>query len=113
MLKLDNEITVSDQFGSQIPKSRKRLMERLDHMVASGQVTLEEAARLRATEGSADFDAAVVAIRTRHAQGRLDLAIESGQMTQTEADQNLERLKRGEHPRALRAHLRQITSRRH
>jgi hypothetical protein len=86
-------------------KNRARLLDRLDHLVGTGQVTEEEAQGLRRAEDPQDFDAAVVAIRTRHAQARLDAAVAAGQMSKDEADANLARIRAGEHPRGLRAHL--------
>jgi hypothetical protein len=96
-----------------MPKNRERLLERLDHMLGSGQVTAEEATALRAATSAEDFEAAVVRIRTRHARARLDAAVEAGQMTEAEANANLEQLHKGEHPRGLRAHLRKVTSKDH
>jgi hypothetical protein len=93
-----------------MPKNRERLLERLDHMVRSGQVTAEEATVLRAATNAEDYETTVISIRTRHARARLDAAVEAGQMTQAEANANIERLQKGEHPRALRAHLRKIAS---
>ncbi|MBJ7608865.1 MAG: hypothetical protein JF887_05475 [Candidatus Dormibacteraeota bacterium] len=87
------------------PKSRERIVQRLDKMVASGRVTETEAARLRAAAEPDQFDEAVRSIRVRHAGVRLDAAVESGEMTQEEADGYLTRLKQGEHPRGLRSHL--------
>jgi hypothetical protein len=101
---------INDEFAPSMLKNRKRLLERLDDMVRSGQVTDEEASDLRAATNAEDYDAAVITIRTRHAQARIDVAVEAGQMTQAEATTNLERIKQGEHPRGLRAHLRKITS---
>ncbi|MGH9077646.1 MAG: hypothetical protein ACRDY0_09390 [Acidimicrobiales bacterium] len=89
-----------------------RLLERLDRMVEKGQVTAEEAGRLRAAETDGDFDAAVVAIRGRHAGVRLSAAVDAGQMSQAEDDANLERIRRGEHPRGLRAHVARLAPRR-
>jgi hypothetical protein len=82
-------------------------------MLGSAQVTAEEATALRAATSVEDYEAAVVTIRTRHARARLDAAVEAGQMTQAEANANLGRLQKGEHPRGLRAHLRKITSNDH
>jgi hypothetical protein len=96
-----------------MPKNRKRLLERLDHMVRSGQVTEEEATDLRAAANDEDYQAAVVRIRTRHAQARLGAAVDAGQMAPVEASANLEEIKKGKHPRGLRAHLRKITSQDH
>ena len=89
--------------------NRKRLLERLDHMVESGQVTAEEAGRMRTAATDAEFDAATVAIRTRHASASMSAAVEAGQMTQAEADANLSRIRNGEHPRGLRAHVAKLT----
>ena len=52
-------------------KNQSQLSERLDRMIASGQVTGTEAAQLRTAETGDDFDAAVTALRTRHAGARL------------------------------------------
>ena len=90
-----------------------RIVGQLDKMVASGRITEEEAERLRATEGSADFDAAVGQIRVRHAGAHMDKAIAEGEMTQEEADGYVERLRGGEHPEGLRARLRKHRPRRH
>jgi hypothetical protein len=89
--------------------NRKRLLERLDHMVEAGQVTAEEAGRLRSATIDAEFDAATVAIRTRHASASMSAAVEAGDMTQVEADTNLARVRNGEHPRGLRAHVARLT----
>ena len=91
---------------------RPRLMRRLDSMVASGRVTDEEAARLRAASSNDEFDEAVRGIRLRHAQTRLDTAVEGGDMTREDADGFIARLGAGEHPRSLRAHLGKFRPRR-
>ncbi len=97
---------MNDEFENQTgPKSRERILERLDKMVASGRVTETEAARLRAAAEPDQFDEAVRGIRVRHAAARLEAAVEGGQMTQEEAAGYLERLRKGEHPRSLRTHL--------
>ena len=90
-------------------KNRSRLLERLDRMVASGQVTDTEAAQLRAAETEDEFDAAVTAIRTRHAGARLRAAVDDGHMSEEEAEANLARIRAGEHPRGLRALLGRLT----
>lgn len=95
---------MGDPFGEGFT-NRSRLLDRLDRMVASGQVTDDEAARLRSAESAQDSDAAVVAIRARHAKERLDAAVAAGQMTQDDAEANLAKINAGEHPRGLRAHL--------
>ena len=92
-------------------KGRERLLKQLDKMVASGRVTETEAARLRTAAGSDEFDSASRDIRVRHARAQLNAAVEGGQMTQEEADAHLEGLKRGEHSRSLRAHLRRLLPR--
>jgi hypothetical protein len=92
-------------------KDRKRLLERLDRMVETGQVTGEEADRLRGAGTDDEFNAAVVAVRSRHAEARLNAAVEAGVMTQAESDANLERIRQGEHPRGLRAHLARMVPR--
>jgi hypothetical protein len=84
----------------------ERIIQQVDKMVNSGRITEEEAARLRATEGTADFDAAVADIRARHAGNHMESAIDRGEMSREEADGYLERLRGGEHPEGLRARLR-------
>jgi polyhydroxyalkanoate synthesis regulator phasin len=85
---------------------QERIIEQVDKMVASGRITEEEAAQLRATEGTAEFDAAVGAIRARHAGAHMEAAIADGEMSKEEADDYLERLREGEHPKGLRTRLR-------
>jgi hypothetical protein len=103
----------NDDFARTMPKNRKRLLERLDHMIDTGQVTAEEATEIRAATNAEDHAAAVVKIRTRHARARLDAAVEAGQMTEVEANASMEQIERGQHPRSLRSHLRKITSEGH
>ncbi len=83
-----------------------RIIEQVDKMVESGRITKDEAVRLRATEGTAEFDAVVGEIRARHAGAHMEVAIADGEMSQEEADGYLERLRSGEHPKGLRARLR-------
>jgi len=83
-----------------------RLLARLDHMVERGRVTEAEAAALRAAGDPSAVDAAVGAIRLRHASPKLVEAVEQGAMSEGEVEAFRERLRRGEHPRSLRAHLR-------
>jgi hypothetical protein len=85
---------------------QERILEQLDTMVASGRVTEEEAARLRATEGTSEFEAAVGAIRARHAGTHMESAVAGGDMSDEEAQSYLGRLRNGEHPEGLRARLR-------
>ena len=84
----------------------ERILQQVDSMVASGRITEGEAAELRATAGTPRFHAVVGAIRARHAGAHLDAAVAAGDMSQAEADADLARLRRGEHPQGLRATLR-------
>jgi len=94
-------------------KKRKRLVDQLDKMVESGKVTEDEAKRVRAASGPAEFDDVTRDISVRHAKARLDAAVEDGGMSQEEADGFLSRLRNGEHPRSLRAHLGKFRRRPH
>jgi len=84
----------------------ERILQQLDKMVASGQVTPGEAERLRKAQGKPEFEAAVLDVRLRHAGERLHSAVSAGQMSRQEADDQLDKLRRGEHPTGLRARLR-------
>jgi hypothetical protein len=84
----------------------QRMMERLDAMVENGRITTEEAARLQAAEGTAEFDRVVATIRARHAQAHTDPAVADGRMTEQEADGYLERVRGGEHSSELRKAVR-------
>lgn len=90
------------------PRTRDRLLGRLDALVKSGRVTDTEAARLRTAAEQGEFESALVDIRARHVGTRLDSAVEGGDLTRQEADAVLERVRAGEHSRALRAHLRKL-----
>jgi hypothetical protein len=83
-----------------------RIIQQVDRMVASGRITDEEAAQLRAAEGKPEFDTVVGAIRARHAGTHMEAAVAEGDMSQEEADGYLARLRSGEHPKGLRARLR-------
>jgi polyhydroxyalkanoate synthesis regulator phasin len=85
---------------------QERIIEQLDAMVASGRVTPEEATRLRAAAGTAEFDSAVGAVRARHARVHADAAVTAGRMSQEEAEASLARVRLGEHSATLRAHIR-------
>ena len=84
---------------------KDRIIKQIDGMVASGRLTEEEAARLRATGGGGDFEEAVAAIRVRHAGTKMEVAVDAGEMSRAEADGYLERIRNGEHPTGLRARL--------
>jgi polyhydroxyalkanoate synthesis regulator phasin len=92
---------------------QERIIKQVDKMVKSGRITEEEAAQLRATEDTPDFDAAVADIRARHAGAHMESAIAEGEMSQEEADGYLVRLRSGEHPEGLRARLRKHRPRSH
>ena len=83
-----------------------RMMQRLDAMVSNGRITPEEAAQLRATEGTAAFDDVVARVRARHAQAHTDPAVAEGTMSQEEADHLLQRVLAGEHSTELRKQVR-------
>jgi polyhydroxyalkanoate synthesis regulator phasin len=89
-----------------------RIIKQIDKMMKSGRITDEEATRLRATEGSAEFDQTVGEIRARHAGAHMEESVAAGQMSQEEADCYLERLRGGEHPKGLRSHLGQLKRKR-
>lgn len=90
------------------PRTRERLLGRLDAMVKSGRVTETEATRLRAAAEQGEFESAILDIRARHVGTRLDSAVEGGDVTRQDADAVLERVRAGEHSRALRTHLRKL-----
>jgi hypothetical protein len=85
--------------------NQQRIIEQLDAMVASGRILQDEAVRLRACQGTDEFDAILVGIRARHAQVHTDAAVAGGTMDQEEAARYLERVRGGEHSRELRAHI--------
>jgi len=84
----------------------ERIMQQVDKMVASRRITEDEAARLRAAEGTPQFEAVVGTIRARHAGAHMKAAVAEGEMSQAEADAYLAQLRGGEHPKGLRARLR-------
>jgi YHS domain-containing protein len=92
-------------------KQRDRIVASLDRMVSSGRITQLEADRLRAVAQRDEFDAAVHGVRVRHASAKLAAAIEDGSLGAAEADAILDRLRRGEHSSAIRAHLRSLLPR--
>jgi polyhydroxyalkanoate synthesis regulator phasin len=82
-----------------------RIIEQLDTMVGAGRITAEEADRLRATAGTAEFGAILGAVRARHAQVHTDAAVAAGRMSPEEAAASLDRVRDGEHSAELRAHI--------
>jgi hypothetical protein len=83
-----------------------RVIEQLDKMVSTGRVLEDEAVRLRAAQGTPEFETIMGEIRARHAASHLQTAVNTGEMTGEEANQHLERIRQGEHPKGLRARLR-------
>ena len=73
-----------DRHGGDHPNGRtrsdaaRRSIEQLEKMAASGRITPEEAARLRAGAGAPEFDAVMGTIRARHAQSHADAAVAPG-----------------------------------
>ncbi|MHB8220609.1 MAG: hypothetical protein ACYDHU_09875 [Acidimicrobiales bacterium] len=90
------------------PRQRENILRGLDKMVKMGQMTTDEADRLRQATDPEEFDVAVRAVRARHASKRLDGAVKEGSMTMEEADDVLVRIQKGEHSRSLRSHLRHL-----
>jgi hypothetical protein len=84
---------------------QERILAQLDKMVASGRMTDEEAAAVRAAATSEEFERAMGAVRARHASVHMVRAVAAGSMSQAEADADLERLRNGEHPDGLRVRL--------
>jgi hypothetical protein len=84
----------------------QRMIERLDAMVESGRITPEEAALLRASQGTEEFDDVVAAIRARHASEHTAASVRDGRLSEEEADGLLARVRRGEHSPELRKQIR-------
>jgi polyhydroxyalkanoate synthesis regulator phasin len=87
------------------PKRLSRITGQADKLVAAGRLTADEAQRLRAAPDVSRAEQVVREIRARHASERLDAAVAEGAMSRQEADNLLERVRGGEHSRALRSHL--------
>ena len=87
-------------------RRRARLVANLGRRVESGRLTAEEADRLRAASEPDEFETVVRLIRVRHAGTRLAGAVEDGSVSREAADAFLDRLRTGEHSRAIRGHLR-------
>ena len=88
-------------------KDQNKVLGQLDRMVSAGRVTSQEAERLRAAGTPAAFEAAMGAIRARHAGATLDAAVADGQLTQPEADELEQRIRAGDHSAGLRQHAQQ------
>lgn len=94
-----------DEIDGLDPKRLSRIAGQADKLVAAGRLTADEAQRLRAAPDVSRAEQVVREIRARHASERLDAAVSEGAMSRQEADDVLERVRGGEHSRALRAHL--------
>ena len=80
-----------------------RIIEQLDTMVESGRITEDEAARLRTAQGTPEMDLVMGGIRARHASPHIESAVRAGDMTEEEADHQLDRDEAGPHcPRRVR-----------
>ena len=90
------------------PRQQENILRSLDRMVKKGQMTQDEADRLRQASDPEEFEVAVRAVRARHAYKRLDGAVKDGTMSRDEADDVVERIKEGEHSRSFRLRLRQL-----
>ena len=86
--------------------NESRIVKQLDKMVALGRMTESEANRLRAAQGTPEFELVLGEVRARHASAYLDAAVEDRRMTEEEAEDQRQKLRRGEHPKGLRARLR-------
>jgi polyhydroxyalkanoate synthesis regulator phasin len=87
------------------PERLSRIAGQADKLVAAGRLTADEAHQLRAAPDAARAEQVLREIRARHASERLDAAVSEGAMRRREADDLLERVRGGEHSRALRSHL--------
>jgi polyhydroxyalkanoate synthesis regulator phasin len=94
-----------DEIDGLDPKRLSRIAGQADKLVAAGRLTADEAQRLRAAPDVSRAEQVVREIRARHASERLDAAVGEGAMSRQEADDLLERVRGGEHSRALRSHL--------
>ena len=84
-----------------------RVPRHLDRLVASGRLTPQEAARLRAGD-PAEIDAAAAEIRLRHTRAVLDMAVDEGAIGRLEADSLLDQLRSGEPAADLRARINRL-----
>lgn len=94
-----------DEIDELDPERLSRIAGQADKLVAAGRLTAEEARQLRAAPDVSRADQVMREIRARHAAERLDAAVAEGAMSRQEADDLLERVRGGEHSRALRSHL--------
>ena len=84
------------QHGVEDP--RARLIGRLDALVASGDLDADMAARVRATSHPDVAAEAIRQVRASHARKRVEVAVERGRLSRSEADAVLELLSNGEDP---------------
>ncbi len=94
-----------DEIDGLDAKRLRRIAAQAGKLVAAGRLTADEAERLRAAPDLSRARRVVREIRARHASERLDDAVAEGTVSRQEADELVERLRGGEHSRALRAHL--------
>lgn len=78
------------------------LEKKLTKMVAAGRLTEAEAERLRAAATPDEREDVARALQRRHAQGRIDQAVEDGRLTEVEATSLGQRLDEGEDLSVLR-----------
>jgi hypothetical protein len=69
-------------------------------------VTPDEVARVRAATNEREREAALRAIRERHASERVRTAVDEGRLESAEADEILQRLRAGKDPHQLRRRIR-------
>jgi hypothetical protein len=94
-----------DEIDGLDPERLSRIAGQAEKLVAAGRLSADEAQRLRASSDVSGAEQVVREIRTRHASERLNAAVSEGAMSRQEADDLLERVRGGEHSRALRSHL--------
>jgi CRISPR/Cas system-associated endoribonuclease Cas2 len=78
-----------------------QMLERVDKIVAAGRLTEEEGARLHAAAHSGGLDEELRKVRLRHAKARLQRSVESGRVSEDDAQRILERLNAGDDPRIV------------
>lgn len=71
-------------------------------MVRAGRITPEEAERVRSAATDDEREAAIAAIRGRHAGERVAAAVAAGELSPGDADDARRRLAEGEDPEGIR-----------
>lgn len=77
--------------------------EQLAQMARHGHLTPEEVQILQSDQSAEDLAPLVLKVRERHARTRLEHALADGSPTANRAEALLERVRRGEHDKELRA----------